>query len=129
MDYTITPSIDGTFIILTVKGNITRLNMMHKVLEAHALGRKLHIRRYLVDVTEARNTDKVIENYRFAYTDMQETEGIDKFARVAALVSPNDHSHDFVETVAKNAGLNFCLFTDLDLAQEFLMNAHPPHEA
>src|SRR6185369_12675828 len=121
MDYTISPSIDGTFIILKVKGNITRLTMMQKILEAHALGKRLQIRRYLVDVTEAINTDKIIENYTFAYSDMQNTEGIDKFARVAALVSPDDHSHDFVETVSRNAGLDFSLFTELGLAKKFLM--------
>lgn len=127
MDYTIIPSSDGTFITLKVRGNITRLTMMQKILEAHALGRQLQIRRYLVDVTEAINTDKIVENYTFAYTDMQRTEGIDRFARVAALVSPADHSHDFVETVARNAGLDFSLFTELDLAKKFLMCKDTPN--
>ena len=57
-------------------------------LETHALGMKLQIRRYLVDETEARNTDRNTENYKFAYSDMQKMEGIDREARVATLVSP-----------------------------------------
>jgi hypothetical protein len=129
MDYTISPSIEGTFIILKVKGNITRQGMMQKIFEAHAFGKQLQVRRYLVDVTEAKNTDEVIENYMFAYSDMQEAEGIDKYARVAALVSPNDHSHDFVETVVRNSGLNFSLFTELNLAERFLMYEYSPNEA
>jgi hypothetical protein len=67
------------------------------------VGRKMGINKYLVDVTKARNTDTVLGNYEFAYTDMKKTEGIDKYARVAVLVSPEDHSHDFVEIVARNA--------------------------
>ncbi|MGA9119216.1 MAG: hypothetical protein WB699_07590 [Bacteroidota bacterium] len=121
MDYTITPSTDGLFIILKIKGNITRQTAMQLNLEAHALGKQLKIRRYLVDVTEARNTDGEMETFKFAYSDMQKMEGIDRFARVATLVSPNDHSHDFMETVAVNSGLNVKLFRDAEEAMRFLM--------
>lgn len=121
MSYTITPSDDGTYIILTVKGEINRKKAMRQNLEAHALGRQLGINRYLVDITQARNTETVKNNYDFAYTDMHRTEGLDMLARVAALISPGDHSHDFFETVARNSGLNFTLFTDPDKARQHLM--------
>jgi hypothetical protein len=120
MNYTITPSADGMFIILKVKGNINRRIAMEMNLDAHALGKRLRVGRYLVDVTEARNTDPIGESYEFAYSDMQKREGIDKFALVATLVSPDDHSHDFMETVARNAGLNVKIFTDKDEAMRFL---------
>jgi hypothetical protein len=126
MEYTITPSIDGMFIILKVKGNITRRTAMQMNLEAHALGRQLQVRRYLVDVTEAKNTDAPLEDYEFAHSDMQKMEGIDKQARVATLVSPNDHSHDFMETVSKNAGLHVKIFTDPAEAKRFLMETVLP---
>jgi len=128
MDYTITHSIDGMFIMLKVKGNITRRTAMQLNLEAHALGKQLQVRRYLVDVTEAKNTDTTSENYGFAYSDMQKLEGIDKSARVATLVDPKDHSHDFMETVARNAGLNVRIFTDLDQAKRFLMDDYSPNK-
>ena len=126
MNYTITPSIDGMFIILKVKGNITRKTAMQMNLEAHALGKQLHVRRYLVDATEAKNTDEPLDDYEFAHWDMRQMEGIDKQARVAALVSPNDHSHDFMETVSKNAGLHLKLFTDPDEAKRYLMETVLP---
>ena len=129
MEYSITPSKDGTYIILKVKGNITRNSAMEMNLEAHALGRQLHIRRYLVDVTEARNVEFNTENYQFAYTDLRKTEGIDKHARVVTLVSPDDHSHDFIETVSRNAGFNLRLFTDLRQAKRFLMDEDSPDAA
>jgi hypothetical protein len=123
MDYTITPSVDGMFIILKVKGNITRQTALQMNLEAHALGRKMQIRRYFVDMTESTNTDNPLDDYEFTHSDMRQTEGIDKLAWVAALVSPNDHSHDFMETVSTNAGLHLKLFRDPVEAKRFLMEA------
>lgn len=120
MNYAITPSIDGHYIILTVSGETNRKIAMQHNREAHALGRKLGINRYLVDVREARNTDSIVENYDFAYKDMSETENIDRLARVAILSSPGDHSHDFIETVTRNSGLNVKLFNDPELARLFL---------
>ena len=89
-------------------------------LQAHALGKKLGINRYLVDVTEARNVDNTFEKYNFAYKDMKQEPAIDKAARVAILVSPGDHSHDFIETVTRNIGLDVTLFTDRQKAIEYL---------
>lgn len=125
MDYTITPSEDGTYIYLKVRGEITREAAMQQNLEAHALGKQLKIRRYLVDVTEARNVDPAVQKYEFAYTDMQKSEAIDRSALVATLVSPHDHSHDFVETVSQNAGLRVKFFTDLGLALQYLKDGLP----
>ncbi len=126
MNYTLTPSADGTFITIKTKGDITRQSAMKMNLEAHALGQKLNIRRYLVDVTESRNTDSVANNYDFAYTDMTQTGQFDRSAIVANLVSPHDHSHDFVETVARNAGLHVRMFTDPKEAMQFLMDGDLP---
>jgi len=122
MSYTISPSDDDRYIIVEVRNEINRAKAMLMNLEAHALGRKRGIHRYFVDLTEAKNTDSIQNNYEFAYSDMNRTEGIDRFARVAALVSPDDHSHDFLETVVRNSGLNMKLFTDRNLALQYLLN-------
>jgi len=122
MKYTITPSTDGKYIILKVKGEINRETVLQPNLEAHALAKKLGIKRHLVDVTEAKNTDSILHSYEFAYDDMINTKGIDKNAIVAILVSPTDISHDFIETVLRNAGLHVKLFRDLNAAKLFLTN-------
>lgn len=109
-DCTNTVSADGKYIIQKIVGEINAEIALKYNLEAHALGRELGIRRYLSDLTECRNTDTVFDNYDFAHHDMPITPGIDRFARVAVLVDPDDHSHDFVETVAQNAGLDVTLF-------------------
>lgn len=120
MRYTINPSSNGKYIVLTVIGEINRNTAMQQNKEAHALGQKTGINRYLVDVTGARNTDNIKDSYDFAYTDMRSANEIDKKARVALLVSPDDDSHDFIVTVARNAGLNVTKFTDKKLAESFL---------
>lgn len=122
MTYTINLSDDGTYIILKVVGDINRGIAMKQNVEAHALGKKLGINRYLVDVRESRNTDSVMENYNFAYKDMKEAEGIDVLARVATIVSHGDTSHNFVETVARNSGLHVKIFTDPELAKKYLFD-------
>jgi hypothetical protein len=71
-------------------------------------------------VTEVRNAESVLEKYKFAYQNMQQETGINRHARVAMLVSPEDHSHDFVETVSRNSGLDVTLFRDREEAIKHL---------
>jgi hypothetical protein len=120
MAYTITPSADGKYIVMKVTGEITRELAMQENLAAHSLGRELGITRFFVDVTEARNAERVVGNYDFAHGDMRHQQGIDKDVRVAMLVNPEDHSHDFIEIVLRNAGHNVTLFRDRELAMRHL---------
>ena len=85
------------------------------------MGDKLGITLHLMDVTEARNVDSVSKTYKFAYEDIKDFPGINMNVRVAVLVSPEDHSHDFVETVARNAGQDITIFRDYNLAVEHLL--------
>lgn len=121
MSYTIAPSSNGEYIIIRVLTDIDRELAMKFVVDANALGMRLGIRRYLVDVVQSRNVDSVIDQYDFAYTDMQQAARIDKEARVAVLTAPGDASHDFIEIVARNAGFAFRLFADPLEAEAFLM--------
>ncbi len=120
MTYELSLVPDKTYIILKVKGDITRKLAMQQNLEAHAMGEKLGVNRYLVDMTESRNVDTVYSNYEFAYSDMNSMPGIDRTARVAIVVSEGDHSHNFIETVARNSGLDVELFTDMEQAIDHL---------
>ncbi len=94
---------------------------MKRVHEAHMLGAELGITRYLVDLTEARNDDSVTKTYHYAYENMKIPSGINPSARVAMLVNPEDHSHDFVETALRNAGHNVTLFRNRESAIKHLL--------
>ncbi|MBN1379153.1 MAG: hypothetical protein JXA04_07935 [Gammaproteobacteria bacterium] len=120
MSYTISPSEDGEYIVLKVNGEIDRVTALRYNLEAHTLGKKLKISKYLFDVTEARHKGSAVEDYQFAHSDMSGMKEIDKTARIATLAAPDDHSHDFIETVSRNAGFDMKLFTRLDEAIQFL---------
>lgn len=120
MSRTIEVSPCGRYIVLTVTGDYTRALAMADNRDAHTLGAKLGIRRYLVDVTAARNTESVLDQYEFAYQDMAAEAVIDRHARVALLVAPDDHSHDFVVVATTNAGMDTRLFTDRAEAERYL---------
>lgn len=119
MSHTLAASPDGTFIIQTIEGSITGRIATAYAEEAQAFGGSLGIKRFLVDVVRCRNTDSPLGNYDFAYRAMPAS-NIEKTSRVAVLVSPGDRSHDFMETVARNAGFDIKLFTDRDLAIRYL---------
>ena len=120
MECRISLSGDRKYIVLKVTGDFTAQSFMKHILEAHALGRETDIHRYLVDVTEARNVDSAFGNYKFAYQDMMSTPGIDRLAKVAGLIRPGNHSHDFVQVTSTNAGMFLQLFTDIDEARNYL---------
>lgn len=119
MPLSLSTSEDAKFIIMKITGDINRRIAIEYDLEAHKLGNELGINCYLMDLTESRNTDTVLDSYSFAYKDVN-VEEIDKTAIVALLVAQDDHSHDFIETVSKNAGLNVQLFRDRTLAENYL---------
>ena len=114
------PSDDGTYITITEHGDYTREIAMEHTVEAHALGRELGIRCYLVDVTDARNVESTLTNYKFAHREVPQQPAIDQQACVAVLVDPTYHSHDFYETLSQNAGIDLTLFRDRQEAIDHL---------
>lgn len=119
MDIRITVSEDEKYVVILAKGKIVSGDpkvLIQPLIEAHELAMKRGIRNILVDVTEARNTLGISDNYDIVYHKILKEPAVDRRARVALLVHPNDHSHDFTETLARNAGFNFTLYRDRDLA-------------
>lgn len=121
MSYEITVDESQKFIIITTHGELTNQIAMEQNLEAHKLGSQLGINRYLVDSTDAKYNGTTLGHYQFAYEEMKDEPGIDATARVAALVNPDDHSHDFFETVARNNGMDFTLFRNREKAIRHLL--------
>ena len=118
--YEIYPSEDGKYIIAKHWGEMTSDMVMKRTLEAHNLGEKLGITRHLMDVTEATNVDTPTRTYKFANKEIGDSPGINMNVRVAVLVRVDDHSHDFAETVTRNAGQDVTLFRDRESAIKYL---------
>jgi hypothetical protein len=121
--YSIYPSDDGKYIISKHWGVFTSDVLMQRIQEAHKLGEELGITRHLMDVTEARNVDSVTKTYRFAYKEIGHYPGISLKVKVAVLVSPEDHSHDFAETATRNAGQDITIFRDRESAVRYLLSS------
>jgi hypothetical protein len=121
MSYEITVDENQQYIILTTHGDLTNQKAMEQNLEAHALGKQLGINRFLVDSTDSRYIGTPVSHYQFAYEELKTEPKIDAAARVAAVVSPEDHSHDFFETVARNNGMDFTLFRNRENAIRHLL--------
>ena len=75
------------------------------------LGTRHNINRYLFNLRGAPNIENILPNYQFAYQDMDNF-GFPKNARSVLLTNPDDKSHDFMETVFRNAGFNVRLFSN-----------------
>ena len=120
MEYKISLSDDRKYILVLVSGSVNRLNTMEYVIESHKLGLKEGIKSFLIDLRNARNVDSIGNNYNFVNEDLQSESLVDKSAKIALLVEKNDHSHDFIETVAINSGNVLRLFRDEKEALQYL---------
>ncbi|MET0068682.1 MAG: hypothetical protein ABW096_01480 [Candidatus Thiodiazotropha sp.] len=87
--------------------------------DAVRLGERNGINCFLFDLRGSPNIQSTLPNYQFAYHDMKEF-GFPKDSRSALLTDPDDRSHDFMETVFKNAGYSIRIFTDLEHALAWL---------
>ncbi len=116
----ITLSEDSSYIIMKHSGIINRNIGITYNIEAHKLGKRHGINKYLVDLTEAKNNDTFIDKYYFAYNDMNKSPEIDSKAIVSLLVAPDDHSHDFIEKIVKKIFVYVKIFSCRKNAVEYL---------
>ena len=102
---------NSKYIIVRVSENMTRSLAEHLGIEASNLGKKKNITKYLYDLRNSRNIESINTNYIFAYQEMKKID-LNPVNMVAMLTSAGDNSHNFVETVLRNAGFNVQIFTD-----------------
>lgn len=119
MQYQTSLSADQRYVYTKITGLVNVASMLECVLAAHQLARQAGVNRHLMDLTDARNYLSTLQNYHFAYNDMNRLD-IDRLARIAMLVNPNDHSHDFLETLLRNNGRDVTLFTSREEAERYL---------
>ena len=111
MNYKISVAENRRYIICRVIGPMT-VDIARQFTEAlDRLSRSSKIKRFLIDARNAPNISGVLHNYTFARRDMKNLD-LQRDARSAILVDPDDESHDFVETVTQNAGYNVRVFDD-----------------
>ena len=122
METSIMVSEDGKYIVLVIRGAIQGdpKILIQPMIELNELARTLGTKRCLVDATNATNVQSVFDDFAIVNWTTAKEPAIDRRMQIALLVSPEDHSHDFIETVSKNAGYNFRLFREQERAIEYL---------
>lgn len=100
---------NGKYIIVRVNEDMTRTLAESLGLEAMHLGIKKNLNKFLYDLRNSRNKETINANYIFAKQDLKRLDP-NPANKIAMLTSPNDKSHDFIETVLRNAGYNVKLF-------------------
>jgi hypothetical protein len=124
MPYTLTPFPEQKYLLIKVTGETNRQLALEYHRAARQRGDELGFQAYLVDLTESRNTDTALRHYKFVTHDFQAV-GLHPAARIALLVDPFDHSHDFLEILLKHAGIEASLFQERDLAIHYLTQPAP----
>ena len=120
MKYEIKLSDSGKYIVVIVNSDMTRTLAEQIGLEAMHIARKKNLNLFLYDLRNSINRESVNSNYIFAKQDINRIQP-DQSNKIAMLTSTNDKSHNFVETVLRNAGHNVLLFTDKEKALEWLL--------
>ena len=119
MKYEISISKSETYVKVKVNETISAEMARDFAEEAIKKANQHNIKKFLIDVRGTRNVAGHLENYLFAYENVNRF-GLDRNSRIGVIVSPGDKSHDFVETVLMNAGYNCCLFLEEYSAIEWL---------
>ncbi len=119
MKYHISLSTNKRFVCTKIIGLVNSPSLLECLLAAQQVAQQTEITRHLLDLTEARNHLSTLENYHFAYHDMNRSD-IDRLGRVALIVAPDDHTHDFFETLLRNNGRDVTLFTNCEDAERYL---------
>ena len=119
MDYNVSVSDNGTFILVKVNKPMTIELARRAGVDATELGERHNIKKYLFDLRDAPNIEMGVPNFIFANEEMDNF-GFPKNARSALLTDPSDTSHDFMEIAQQNAGFDTRLFTNENQAVAWL---------
>ena len=125
MNYKTFLSQNGDYVICEVTGLIAQENSREFTEASNRLLSAANVKRLLTDVRNATNALSVSQNYKYAYKDMGDL-NLQRDIRSAILTNEGDRSHDFIETVAQNAGYNVRIFSDEQTAIAWLTDK-PPH--
>jgi hypothetical protein len=121
VSYSLRPSDDGLYIINVAEGDTTRAIAAEGTRALYEMGMELGIRCFLIDLSNSRNVEPLLENARFTREDAPPVMPPDLC--FAVLADPADHSHDFHVAFAQTQGINISLFHDRDEAIEHLKKA------
>ena len=111
LKYTLSISEKRTYVRVRVHEPLTMELVLEILSDTSASARVEGIKGLLFDAREVVSLLGPMASYEIAYTRLEQL-GFPRNCLWAILVAPNDDSHDFMETVARNAGYRCRLFSD-----------------
>lgn len=120
MDYKLTVSEDRRYI--NVRLYVPMSNKLSRIIaqELSDLSKQTGIERFFFDLRGAVSEEDVLSSYTMAYEEL-EAIGPSRSHMSAFLTDPDDKSHDFMETLLRNAGFNVKQFKDRQTALTWLL--------
>ncbi len=123
-DFEVSVSPGGTYIEVKVYAPMDSDVGRRCGVAATELAKRHNLNHFLFDSRMSSNVQSVTVNYQFAYEGL-ESLGFPRDSRSALLAAPDDKSHDFMETLFKNAGYSVRLFYDEAQAVTWLEAGNP----
>lgn len=119
MDFDLRLAPDRTYAVLTNYNEVTHASAIERQRAMQAFATAHGVSRFLIDTRENRFVGGTLGLYTFARHTLPK-EGFDRRWKVALVTSPDDDSHDFLETVSQNAGYQVMVFKDYGDARAWL---------
>lgn len=119
MDFELCLAPDGGHAILKNYADVTHASAVVHQRAMQAFSDEHRVTRFLIDTRGKQWLGGPIDLYTFVRSTLP-AEGYDRHWRVALVTSPDDNSHDFLETVSHNVGYHVMVFKSLDKAHDWL---------
>ena len=119
MDFELCLAPEGDHAVLTNYADVTYSSSIQRQRAMRAFSDEHKLTRFLIDTRGRRFVGGTVELYTFVRKTLP-AEGYDRHWRVALVTSPDDNSHDFLETVCQNACYQVMVFKNLKKAQDWL---------
>lgn len=120
MNFEVTLSENKKYIIGKVFGKLNKETAQQLAKEYVKMINSTGIKLILNDVRGIPDEIGIVNEYDYAYRDVNSF-GLPKDIKSAIVTSKGDLSHNFHETLAKNAGFNIKVFDSIELAVSWLL--------
>lgn len=110
---------DQSWVYARVYDSMTKALFLGLLKDALERARERRVFNFLIDARGVPSKKTTIDDYDIVNYRLKEL-GYDRLSKTAIIVDPGDSTHDFFETCTMNAGYIWRIFTDEDLAREWL---------
>lgn len=121
MDFELCLSPDGSHAIMNNYADVTHASAIVRQRAMQAFSDEHKVTRFLIDTRGKQWLGGPIELYTFVRTTLP-AENYNRQWRVALVTSPEDNSHDFLETLSANVGYHVMVFKSFEKAHDWLKN-------